>query len=138
LNSALLCRGGECSATVDIFALDTLDGSATFIKSGAAPSFVKRDSSIFRIKSTTAPIGLMKSIDSERIRVEIKGGDYVIMLSDGVSEIAEESTWLLELLTKPPKDTPKAYAEHILAEAKKHSKSRDDMSVIVVKIIKLK
>ena len=138
LNSALLCRGGECSTTVDIFALDTLDGSATFIKSGAAPSFVKRDSSIFRIKSTTAPIGLMKSIDSERIRVEIKGGDYVIMLSDGVSEIAEESPWLLELLTKPPKDTPKAYAEYILSEAKKYSKSHDDMSVIVVKIIKLK
>lgn len=138
LNSALLCRGGECSATADIFALDTLDGSATFIKSGAAPSFVKRDSSIFRIKSATAPIGLMKSIDSERIRVEIKGGDYVIMLSDGVSEIAEESPWLLELLTKPPKDTPKAYADYILAEASKHSRSHDDMSVIVVKIIKLK
>ena len=136
LNNTLLGKGGECSATVDIFALDTLDGSATFIKSGAAPSFVKRDSSIFRIKSSTAPIGLMKSIDSERIRVEIKGGDYVIMLSDGVSEIAEESPWLLELLTKPAEQTPKAYAEHILTEAKKHSRSHDDMSVIVVKIIK--
>ncbi len=136
LNSTLLGRGGECSATVDIFALDLLNGSATFIKSGAAPSFVKRDSSIFRIKSSTAPIGLMKSIDSERICVEVKGGDYVIMFSDGVSEIAEESPWLLELLIKPPKETPKAYAEHILAEAKKHSKSRDDMSVIVIKVIK--
>jgi stage II sporulation protein E len=136
LNSTLLGRGGECSATVDIFALDLLDGSATFIKSGAAPSFVKRDNSIFRIKSSTAPIGLMKTIDSERICVEVKGGDYVIMFSDGVSEIAEESPWLLELLTKPAKETPKAYADHILEEAKKHSKSRDDMSVIVVKIIK--
>ena len=136
LNSTLLSRGGECSATIDIFALDLLDGSATFIKSGAAPSFVKRDNSIFRIKSSTAPIGLMKSIDSERICVEVKGGDYVIMFSDGVSEIAEESPWLLELLMKPPKETPKAYAEHILSEAKKHSKSRDDMSVIVIKIIK--
>ena len=136
LNSTLLGRGGECSATIDIFALDLLDGSATFIKSGAAPSFVKRDSSIFRIKSSTAPIGLMKNIDSERICVEVKGGDYVIMFSDGVSEIAEESPWLLELLTKPAKETPKAYAQHILAEAKKHSKSRDDMSVIVLKIIK--
>ena len=136
LNSALVGRGGECSATIDIFALDTIDGSATFIKSGAAPSFVKRDSSIFRIKSGTAPIGLMKQIDSEKILVEIKGGDYVIMLSDGVSEIAEESPWLLELLTKPAKETPKAYADHILAEAKKHSRSHDDMSVIVIKVIK--
>lgn len=136
LNSTLLGRGGECSATIDIFALDLFDGSATFIKSGAAPSFVKRDSSIFRIKSSTAPIGLMKTIDSERICVEVKGGDYVIMFSDGVSEIAEESPWLLELLSKPPKETPKAYADYILEEAKKHSKSRDDMSVIAVKIIK--
>lgn len=136
LNSTLRGRGAECSATIDIFSLDTIDGSATFIKSGAAPSFVKRDSSIFRIKSTTAPIGLMKNIDSERICVEIKGGDYVIMLSDGVSEVAEESPWLLELLTKSPKETPKAYAEYILSEAKRCSKSRDDMSVIVVKIIK--
>jgi stage II sporulation protein E len=136
LNSTLLGRGGECSATIDIFALDLFDGSATFIKSGAAPSFVKRDSSIFRIKSSTAPIGLMKTIDSERICVEIKGGDYVIMFSDGVSEIIEESPWLLELLSKPPKETPKAYADYILEEAKKHSKSRDDMSVIAVKIIK--
>lgn len=136
LNSTLLGRGGECSATIDIFALDMIDGSATFIKSGAAPSFIKRDSSIFRIKSATAPIGIMKNIDSEKTCVEVKGGDYVIMFSDGVSEIAEESPWLLELLTKPSKETPRAYAEHILAEAKKHSKSRDDMSVIVLKIIK--
>ena len=137
LNTTLRGRGGECSATIDIFALDTLDGSATFIKSGAAPSFVKRDTSIFRIKSATAPIGLMRSIDSERIRVEVKGGDYVIMLSDGVSEVAEESPWLLELLTKPPKESAASYAEYILAEARKYSKSRDDMSVIVMKILKL-
>jgi stage II sporulation protein E len=113
-----------------------IDGSATFIKSGAAPSFIKRDNSIFRIKSATAPIGIMKSIDSEKTCVEVKGGDYVIMFSDGVSEIAEESPWLLELLTRPSKETPKAYAEHILAEAKKYSRSRDDMIVIVLKIIK--
>ena len=136
LNSALLGRGGECSATIDIFALDMIDGSATFIKSGAAPSFIKRENSIFRIKSATAPIGIMKSIDSEKTCVEVKGGDYVIMFSDGVSEIAEESPWLLELLTRPSKETPKAYAEHILAEAKKYSRSRDDMIVIVLKIIK--
>ncbi len=137
LNNTLRGRGKECSATVDIFSLDLMDGSATFIKSGAAPSFIKRDSSIFRIKSATAPIGLMKSIDSERIQVEVRGGDYVIMLSDGVSEVAEESPWLLELLTKPPKDTARAYADYILNEAKRSSKSHDDMIVIVMKIIKL-
>ncbi len=137
LNNTVRGRGRECSATVDLFQLDLLDGSATFIKSGAAPSFVKRDSSIFRIRSGTAPIGLMKSIDSEKIRVEVKGGDYIIMISDGISQSAEESPWLLELLSKPPKETSRAYADYILDSAKEKAKTHDDMSVIVLKIIKL-
>ena len=137
LNSTLRARSVECSATADIFSLDLLDGSATFIKSGAAPSFIKRNSSIFRIKSSTAPLGLMKTIDSERIQAEVKGGDYVIMLSDGVSTVAEESPWLLELLTRPSKDSARAYADYILAAAKENSRSHDDMSLIVMKIIKL-
>jgi stage II sporulation protein E len=137
LNNTVRSRGRECSASVDLFQLDLIDGAATFIKSGAAPSFVKRDSSIFRIRSGTAPIGLMKGIDSEKIRVEVKGGDYVIMLSDGISQSAEESPWLLELLSKPPKETSRAYADYILDAAKERSKTKDDMSVIVLKIIKL-
>lgn len=137
LNNTVRSHGRECSATVDLFQLDLLDGSATFIKSGAAPSFVKRDSSIFRIRSGTAPIGLMKGIDSERIRVEVKGGDLVIMMSDGVCQSAEDAPWLLELLSKPAKDTPREYADHILSEAKEKMKNRDDMTVAVIKIIKL-
>ena len=137
LNNAMRRRCEECSATVDIFELDLLSGEGVFIKSGSAPSFVKRDSSIFRIKSGTAPIGLMKGIDSEKIRVEIKGEDYVIMLSDGILQTAEESPWLLELLSKPAKRNLKEYVDLILTEATKNSRSRDDMSVIVLKISKI-
>lgn len=137
LNNTVRARGRECSATVDLFQLDLLDGSATFIKSGAAPSFVKRDSSIFRIRSGTAPIGLMKGIDSEKIKVEVKGGDYVIMTSDGVCQCAEDTPWLIELLSKPPKENCRAYADYILSAAKEKTKNRDDMTVAVIKIIKL-
>ena len=83
LNHTVRSRPRECSATVDLFELDLLNAEATFIKSGAACSFVKRNSSIFRIRSQTAPIGLLRTIDTEKIRVEIKPGDYVIMLSVG-------------------------------------------------------
>ena len=137
LNHSMRRRSEECSATLDLFELDLITGEATFVKSGSAPSFVKRDSSIFRIKSQTAPIGLMKNIDSERIRVEIKGEDYVIMLSDGIVECAEDSPWLLELLSKPPKKTLKEYADYILTEAVKNSRTRDDMSVIVAKVTRI-
>ena len=137
LNHAMRGRVEECSATVDIFELDLIRGDGVFIKSGSAPSFVKRGNSIFRIKSQTAPIGLMRSIDSERIRVEVGGEDYVIMVSDGVIQSAEESPWLLELLSRPAPMNLKEYVDLILSEAEKNSRSRDDMSVIVAKIIRI-
>ena len=137
LNGILRRRREECSATVDLFDLDLYDGSATFIKSGAAPSFIKRGSSIFRLKSQTAPIGLLRTIDSERIRVEIAGEDYIIMISDGISQSADEAPWLLDLLSRPPRRTLKEYADSILAAAVENSRTRDDMSVLVLKIERL-
>ncbi len=134
LNHTIRARREECSATVDLFELDLLSGEATFIKSGAASSFVKRESSIFRIRSQTAPIGLLRSIDSEKIRVEIKAGDHVIMMSDGIADSAEDAPWLLLLLGEAPPKNLQDYAAKILAEAKKHTKSSDDMTVAVIRI----
>lgn len=136
LNNALRRRGEECSATVDLFELDRYSGEATFIKSGAAPSYVKRGSSIFRLRSQTAPLGLLGSIDTEKIKVEIAEGDYVVMLSDGISQSAEESAWLLELLARDFSGTPKEYADEILSAARANVKGRDDMSVSVIRIVK--
>lgn len=62
LNHELICRHNECSATADIFAFDRFTGEASFYKSGSAPSYVKRGSSIFRIRSRTAPLGDRKSV----------------------------------------------------------------------------
>jgi len=134
LNHVIRGRGEECSATVDLFDFDLITGEAVFFKCGAASSYVKRDGSIFRIRSETAPLGLMKSIDAERIRVEVRNGDYIIMLSDGVSQSPEDATWLLELLNKPAPENVREYAESILEGAKKNSRSGDDMSVAVAKI----
>ena len=134
LNHTIRSQREECSATVDLFEVDLLTGEAIFIKSGAAPSYVKRDSSIFRIRSQTAPIGLLGSIDTEKIKVEIRPGDYVIMLSDGIADSMEDAPWLLLMLGKPPMKSLEEYAEAILEEAIKNSKGSDDMSVVVMKI----
>jgi stage II sporulation protein E len=134
LNHIIKNRSEECSSTVDLFDFDLITGEALFYKCGAAPSYVKRDNSIFRIRSETAPLGLMKSIDAEKIRVEVKSGDYIIMLSDGVSQSSDDAAWLIELLSREPKTDMRDYAEFILEEAEKHSKSRDDMSVAVARV----
>ena len=138
LNHTIRHKPRECSATVDLFSVDLYRGDAEFLKSGAAASYVKRGSSIFRIKSKTAPIGLMKSVDAERIKVELEGDDYIIMLSDGIAQNAEDTPWLLELLARPPKRDLKEYADSILAAAIKNLARSDDMTVLVTKVIKRK
>ncbi len=135
LNYIIRRKGEECSATVDLFELDLYSGEATFIKSGAAPSFVKRQDSLFRIQSKTAPIGLMRTVDSEKIKVEVRPGDLVIMLSDGIAESAEDAPWLIELVANTKAKTPAAIAAEILEAAKKNAETRDDMSVAVVEIL---
>ncbi len=138
LNHTVRHKRRECSATVDLFSVDLYRGDAEFLKSGAAASYVKRGSSIFRIKSKTAPLGLMKNVDAERIRVELEGEDYIIMMSDGIAQSAEDTPWLLELLSKPPKRNLKEYADSILAAALKNLPHTDDMTVLVTKVIKKK
>jgi len=135
LNHAIKNRSEECSSSVDLFDFDLFTGDAVFFKCGAAPSYVKRENSIFRIRSETAPIGIMKTIDAERIRVEVKPGDYIVMLSDGVSQSPEDSAWLLELLAKEPPADIREYAEAILGAAVKNSSSVDDMSIAVARVV---
>lgn len=134
LNRALTLREEECSATVDLMEIDTINGKGIFIKSGAAPSYVKRGQSIFRIRSHTAPIGLLSSIDTEKIRIETNPGDYVIMMSDGIADPGEDAPWLLLLLGEDPPESLDDYAALILAEAEKNAKSTDDMTVVVLRI----
>ena len=141
LNSIMLSRGKECSATVDLFSFDLYSGEACFIKSGAAPSYIKRGEggSIFRIRSRTAPLGLRRELDAERIKVELSGEDLIIMLSDGVSQSAEDSPWLLDLLSSPlGSKSLKEYAEQIISAAIKCSSASDDMTVCVARVIKIK
>lgn len=136
INRALRERGSESSATVDLFGLDSYSGEAVFLKSGAAVSYIKRGESIFRIRSKTAPLGLLSTVDTERVKVEVKEGDVIIMLSDGICQGQEESAWLLELLTKPMPKEIGVYAEMILKEAEKRDDGCDDMSVAIMKIEK--
>ena len=136
LNRALRQRNSECSATVDLFGFDRYSKEATFLKSGAASSYVKRDGSIFRIRSKTAPLGILSAIDTEKIKVEVKEGDMIIMISDGICQGEDTKAWLVDLLSRPAPRTSAAYAELILKEAEKNEELLDDMSVAVLKIVK--
>ncbi|MBQ4353469.1 MAG: SpoIIE family protein phosphatase [Clostridia bacterium] len=99
LNGIVRCTGRECSATVDIAQIDLVTGEARFVKSGAAPSFILRDGSIFRLQSKTVPIGIIRALDAEMITFTVEEGDTVVMVSDGAARSYDEAPWLLDLMT---------------------------------------
>jgi stage II sporulation protein E len=134
LNSVIRGRGEECSVSVDLFSLDLVGGEACFVKSGAAPSFIKRGDSLYRIKSETVPLGVIKEVDAERIGARICEGDKVIMLSDGILAGADECDWLVEFLGKGNDLSLADYAKSVVDAAVSHGGGADDISVLVIEI----
>ncbi len=130
LNHVIRRSKEERSVALDIFRYDLQKGEGVFIKSGAAVSYVKRGASLFRVRSETAPLGLMKRIDSERVRVEVKPGDLVIMMSDGVADTDEAR--LYNAISRGA-DSPGELAAMILDEARLGG-GGDDMSVAVIEL----
>ena len=133
LNSLLRAKSIECSSTIDLAEIDLCSGKLSFYKSGAAPSYVRRGNKLFMISSKTAPIGIMRACDTEQISFELKDGDVVIMLSDGICDDFEECVWLVSMLTDDWDDDLDAMANKLVREATVRNKKKDDISVGIVR-----
>ncbi len=134
LNRMLTARGSECSTTLDLLEIDLLNGHASFVKSGAAVSYVRRGDSLFRIRSSTPPIGILPTPDAEKTDFQLQSGDVVVMLSDGVSATPDDAFWLCELLTAGWEEDAELMADKILSAARRENESRDDMTVALLSV----
>ncbi len=134
LNGFIKSRGTECSATVDLAEIDLINGTACFVKSGAAPSYVVRTGSLYKLESNTAPIGIMDEIDAEKIKFDLKDGDVLVMMTDGVTESLEDGVWLANLITYEWDERLDVMAEKILDNAVLSNKRSDDMTVVLVRV----
>lgn len=139
LNNFLCAKSGESFATVDLLEIDLMLGTASFVKSGAVPSYVIRDRQLFQIASGTFPIGILTQVSAEVTEFELHDGDVIVLCSDGVaSDIeAEENAnpaWFPELLANEWTDDLGRMATRILDAAQTTSSRSDDMTVELVRI----
>lgn len=129
----------EKYATLDLSKVNLYNGETTFVKIGAAPTFIKRGNVVKAVNSKNLPFGLVDEVDVEYIKGQLKAGDILVSISDGVLDIdkfnSEKFVWLEQYL-KEVNDDPKALSEKILQKAKELSgkEIKDDMTVIVSKI----
>lgn len=137
LNNMIRSRGAdstrECSSTVDLLELDLMTATASFIKSGAAPSFVVRGEAVHRLQAGTAPIGIIGTLDVHSSTFYLKAGDTVVMVSDGILQDDPEAERLVEYLSTVSQLTPSEIVYHICLQAACREE-HDDCSVIALRI----
>ena len=100
LRSENSSSGRECSVTVDLMELDLMSGAASFIKSGAAPTYILRKGTVYKVNSRTMPIGIIENPDARLTKFDMKQGDLVIMISDGCCPDSEDCPWLVDILNE--------------------------------------
>lgn len=139
LNAFIRQKNCESFATIDLLEVDLLNGCASFVKSGAAPSYVLRGSSLFKIASKTMPIGITREMNAEEVNFKLEDGDVIVMTSDGISASFEDGLWLADMLTNDWKGgiTLGEMCERILYAAKEKNEKCDDMTVAMVKVMKI-
>ncbi len=134
LNNFIRSKNTECFSTVDLLEIDLLNGYASFIKSGAVASFVLRGDKLFRIASNTMPVGITKEINAEEVKFELKDGDVIVMVSDGVGQSTQDTVRVSNILTYSWEDDLKKMADKILYNALENSTRSDDISVGIIRV----
>ena len=130
------CEGSlcECSATVDLMELDLISGKTSFYKSGAAPTYIYRNGNLFKLRSRTMPIGILRDVETKKLDFTLARGDVVVMVSDGVTGGDEECPWLFDLLRQNIEGSgTERTAELVVKYAIGHG-SEDDISVTVIRL----
>ncbi len=140
VNSVLLLRGpGDTFATLDLAVLDLATGQAEFVKVGAAPSFVKRGSDVTVVRIPALPAGVVTEVEVEPERRMLGDGDLIVMVSDGILEVArdeeDKERWLLEFLGREESADPEEVAERVLARALELAPApEDDLTVVAARV----
>lgn len=142
VNSLLLIRKREESfATMDMTVVDSYSGDAEFLKISAAPTFIKRVGEVFTVNTSSLPIGIVEQIEINPVKMHLSTGDIIVMVSDGVADCVncgDNEPWLVNYLRRISFTDPQHIADDILDQAKRlaaHSKRKDDMTVLVARIM---
>lgn len=133
----------EKFSTLDLSSIDLYNGEIDFMKVGAVASYIKRGSQVEVIRSKTLPIGVLDKVDVEVVKKNVKNGDIIIMMSDGLIDSGDSDAngrdWIMDYLESCTESNPKEILDEIMQLAKGLCKGRakDDMTLIVSKVYNL-
>ncbi|WP_156965253.1 stage II sporulation protein E [Pontibacillus litoralis] len=141
INSILSLRTtDEVFSTLDLAIVDLHDASADFLKIGSAPSFIKRGDQFIKVESSNLPIGIVREFDVDVVSEQLKAGDILIMVSDGIFDgpkhVENVDRWLRRKIKNMETNNPQDIADLLLEEVVRTRAGaiEDDMTVVVTRI----
>lgn len=141
VNSSMFLDGEKDDfSTVDICVIDLNKATCECMKYGAPSTFIRKKDTVKVIESEEIPIGILPEITTSDSIHRLSTGDFVIMLSDGITDSFKDNSdeAVSELIRSIDTDNPQELADRILSEALNCNmhKAGDDMSVLVAGIWK--
>ncbi|HLO10642.1 MAG TPA: stage II sporulation protein E [Pseudoneobacillus sp.] len=141
VNSVLSLRTqDEIFSTLDLAMIDLQNAQVKFLKIGSTPSFIKRGSKVNKIQASNLPMGILQEFEVDVVSEQLKAGDLLIMMSDGVFEgpkhVENFDLWMKRKITELQTTKPQEIADLIMEEVirSRAGSIEDDMTVVVAKI----
>jgi stage II sporulation protein E len=141
INSVLSLRTtDEVFSTLDLAMIDLHDATAKFLKIGSIPSFIKRGNKVIKMEAGNLPMGIIQEFDVDVVSEQLKAGDLLIMMSDGILEaprhVENREMWIKRLVSEMETDDPQELADLLLERVLRTEKGQidDDMTIIVAKV----
>ncbi|WP_062515803.1 stage II sporulation protein E [Halobacillus sp. KGW1] len=141
INSILSLRtNDEIFSTLDLAVIDLHKATSKFIKVGSTPSFIKRGGQILTVESGNLPMGIIPEVDVDMTSEQLKAGDFLIMMSDGILEgpkqLDDVELWLKHRIKGITEKDPQIIADLLLEEVIRAQAGTidDDMTIIVARI----
>lgn len=141
VNSVLSLRtNDEIFSTLDLAMIDLQNASAKFLKIGSTPSFIKRGNKVIKIQASNLPMGMIQEFDVDVVGEQLKAGDLLIMMSDGVFEgpkhVENFDLWMKRKIQELETEDPQQISDLIMEEVirSRSGAIEDDMTVVVSKI----
>ena len=144
VNSTLtVSEEGSNMSTLDLCNIDLYSGMCRFCKMGAAPTFLKSNTYVEQIQINSLPLGVFQSRDIETVTRELIENDYIIMLTDGITDALAKMDYedlLRDFLANLQETNPGEIAKKVLQLALKYSNGRimDDMTVVVLGVFRIR
>lgn len=137
VNNALIMKStDESIATVDAVQINPYNCRAVFYKAGGTISLIRRGDTVTVIEKASLPLGIIRNVPLAYEEKELKKGDIILLLSDGVTN--SDCGWINDELLAWSKSDMQSLASHIasLAALRSESATRDDITVVALKIEK--